>query len=156
MTVLHVEDNGITRASLARLLGVKNGRIDGHAYISTGIAAAARERLSQGTVSALVLDIGLNVKWDNRKMRQALRTLILNPEQPDHEEEPGGSAHGLALEARRHRVPCALLTNWLDYLSGEDGCSARALRDAFCAQAVFQKDETGMGECAAWVRQQLA
>jgi hypothetical protein len=156
MTVLHVEDNGITRACLAHLLGVKNGRLDGHVYIATGIVAAAQEQLSQGTVCALVLDIGLNVKWDNQYMRRALRRLIFAPEHRDPPDEPGLSAHRLALHAMIHRVPCTLLTNWPDYLNEAGEYSTSALREAFHAEAVFRKDETGICACAAWVRQQLA
>jgi hypothetical protein len=156
MAVLHVEDNAITRASLAHLVGVRNGRISGHAFIATGIVAAAMERLNQGTVIALVLDIGLNAPWDNKHMRRALHDLLVAPDRDDPAFESGLGAHRLAMLARTHNVPCALLTNWPDYLNEEDGCSERELREAFGADEVFRKDETGMTECAAWVRQHLS
>jgi hypothetical protein len=155
MTIMHVEDNGITRASLANLVGVKNGRIEGHEYIATGIVAAAAERLSQGTVRALVLDIGLNVRWDNANMHRALRDLVTGPEFHGPREDPALVSHRLAVLARDQKVPCALLTNWPDYLKEEGGLTLKVLRDAFCAEVIFRKDEAGMSECAAWVRHYL-
>ena len=155
MIILHVEDNGITRESLAHLLGVRNGRIDGHEYVSTGIVAAAEERLSRGTVRALVLDIGLNVRWDNANIHRALRNLVAAPE-PRLAGDPGLLSYRLALRARDLKVPCALLSNWPDYLKDEDGLTLEALRDTFHAEAVFRKDEAGMSACAAWVRHALA
>ena len=155
MTVLHVEDNDTTRASLAHLVGVRNGRVEGHTFISTAIVAAALERLNQGTVNALVLDVGLDPRWDNKSMHRALRNLIRAPEHHEPADERGISAHRLALLARTHGVPCALLTNWADLLSEADGYSQDALRDTFHAEAVFRKDEAGMEQCAAWVRRHL-
>jgi hypothetical protein len=155
MSVIHVEDNGITRASLANLAGVKAGRIGGHVYIATGIVAAVEERLIEGTVQALVLDLGLNARWDNRNMLRGLRRLILASGRPDPQKGRGFPAHRLALLARDHEVPCALLTNWPDYFREGDQLTTEALRKAFYAEAVFRKDETGMSACAAWVREHL-
>jgi hypothetical protein len=154
MTIMHVEDNGITRESLANLLGVRNGRIEGDEYVSTGIVAAAEERLSRGTVGALVLDIGLNARWDNANMHRALRNLVSAPE-GQLPGDPGLVSYRLARTARDQKVPCALLTNWPDYLKESEGLTLKALRDAFHAEAVFRKDEAGMSECAAWVRHYL-
>jgi hypothetical protein len=152
MLVIHVDDNGITRASLANLAGVKAGRIGGHEYIATGIAAAAEERLIEGTVRALVLDLGLDAGWDNRNMLRMLRRLILAPARPDPQEGRTPTAHRLALLARDHEVPCALLTNWLDYFQEGDELTMEALRGAFYAEAVFRKDECGISACAVWLR----
>jgi hypothetical protein len=156
MLVIHVEDNEITRASLANLAGVTAGRIGGHQYIATGIAAAVEERLIEGTVRALVLDLGLDAGWDNRNMLRMLRGLIRATRRPDPRERRTLAAHRLALLARDHEVPCALLTNWLDYFQEGDELTTEVLRDVSSAEAVFRKDESGMSACAAWVRDHLA
>src|SRR5262249_35054899 len=155
MLVIHVENCEITRASLANLAGVAAGRIGGHEYIATGLAAAAEERLNERTVGALVLDLGLDSGWDNRNMLRMLRRLILAPGPPDPSEGRTLAAHRLARIARDHGVPCALLTNWLDYFQDGDELTMEALRGAFFAEAAFRKDETGISACAVWLRDHL-
>ena len=63
-------------------------------------------------------------------------------------------AYRLARLAHSLGVPCALLTNFPEYL-GLEGQQLEVLRDAFHARAVFRKDEAGMAACASWVRQEL-
>ena len=86
MTVMHVENRDDTRSVLADLLGVKDGEVDGLAYVSTGIFGAAEVRLRSGTVRALVLDLGLNPEWDNRNLPRVLRQLALGENSLDHQD----------------------------------------------------------------------
>jgi hypothetical protein len=153
MTVMHVENQDITRDSLARLLGVKDGKLGEHRYVSTGVVGAAKRELAGGAVKVVVLDLGLNPAWDNHHMRAVLRHLALN-------EAPSGAAaageceaHVLAMLAHQHKVRCALLTNYADYTGGNPPLTHDKIAAAFHAEAVFSKDEAGQQACARWVKQ---
>jgi hypothetical protein len=153
MTVVHVEDNPITRGKLADLLGVgDDNRLEGHEYISTDIVSLPEGRLRQGTVRALVLDLSLD-QWSIRNMPRLLSRLLIEHQPPDPQDEQRFHAYRLALLAHAGDVPCALLTNWQDLLNPAKGVTLEGLRDAFHADAVFGKED--LSSCAAWVKKQL-
>lgn len=152
MSVIHVENQEITREALARLLGVKDGRMDDHPYISTGIVNAAKQQFRSGQVRVLVLDLGLNAAWDNPHMRLVLRHLALGEAIPDPSLSTACESHALALLAHQHHARCALLTNYADYTGGDPPLTHDKLAAAFHAEAVFSKDERGLQECAQWVK----
>jgi hypothetical protein len=154
MAILHVENRDDTRAVLADLLGVEDGTVEGLAHASTSVFGAAEAQLRSGSVRVLVLDLGLNPEWDNQNLPRALRQLAQAGTPLGEQDAREFYAFRLAQLAHDLGVPCALLTNFPEYL-GLEGRQLEAVRDAFHAKAVFRKDEAGMAECASWVRSEL-
>jgi hypothetical protein len=153
MSVLHVENDDITRDALVRLMEEEDVQVDRDRYIPVSVYGEAEKRLHRGGVQLLILDLGLNPTWDNRNLPRVLRRLAegLGLEPQDVENF---YAFRLARLAHDRGVPCALLTNFPEYLQ-LDGTRLDALRNAFGAQAVFKKDEAGMTACVTWVGQIL-
>jgi hypothetical protein len=155
MTVVHVENADIDRATLKDHLKVAQGRLDEREYVDTAIVADAEQRLRAGRVEVLVLDIGLNIPVDNETMPALLRRLVQFRQHPDSQAQKDCDAYRLAHLAAHRGVPCALLTNWPDYMRNDKSVTQASLRKAFGVEEVFDKDSAGFRACAAWVRQKL-
>jgi hypothetical protein len=161
MSVIHVEDNQITREALAHALGVRDWRVGGYEYVSTSVPSVAADELRRGKAHALILDIGLTpfqspdlLQWLGR---QARGDRTQEPAEPEGAQSWRPEAYRLALLAYHSKVPCALLTNWADYPDPQTGqrYPLEVLRDIFHAKAVFPKDEAGILKCADWIREML-
>ncbi|HKM57041.1 MAG TPA: hypothetical protein VJY33_26785 [Isosphaeraceae bacterium] len=153
MSVVHVENQDITRAALADLMGVEDGRIDGTKYIDTSLFGVAEGQLRKGKVQALVLDLGLNPKWDNTHLPRVLKQLAQGLDIAAQDAE-NFYAYRLALLAHERQVPCALLSNFPGML-GLDEQRSKTLLAAFHAEKIFPKTDVGVEECADWIRQIL-
>lgn len=155
MYVVHLENNEVTRAQLARLLSVHGDHLGEHQYSATEAVSDVRRRLQNDEVVAMVLDLGLNPAWDNRYLPNVLRHLALGEELAAGVHAADCVAHGLTLLAREHDVPCAVLTNYADYTGGDPPLTEEKLREAFQVRAIFHKDGDGLSMCADWVRRVL-
>ena len=154
MTVLHVEDQAITREALKQLLHATEGRLGDHDYVATGIPAAARRQLRNAEVKVLILDLNLDNDWARtNSLARLLKAAVQNPAgwQP-----PGGfQAYEIALLAKQRHVPFAVMTNYADQLGVELDRALEGLKGAFQADAAFTKDDAGLEACARWVRELL-
>src|SRR5208283_3841334 len=109
--------------------------------------------LRKGKVQALVLDLGLNPKWDNTHLPRVLKQLAQGLDIAAQDAE-NFYAYRLALLAHERQVPCALLSNFPGML-GLDEQRSKTLLAAFHAEKIFPKTDVGVEECADWIRQIL-
>lgn len=155
MYVVHLEQNPVIRQQLARLVGVEGGRLGIYQYLDTDVAWDVRRLLHANQVHLLVLDLALNPAWDNRHLLSVLRHLVIGEELPPGVRLADCTAHALCLLAFQHQVPCALLTNYLQYTGGDLRISQERIREVFHVRGVFPKSGEGIEQCARWVRQTL-
>jgi hypothetical protein len=104
-------------------------------------------------VSAFVLDLSLD-PWSHRNILRLLLRLINEKENLEAEDEAKFHAYRLALLAHHRGVPCALLTNWQDFINPEKGVTEEAMRKVFHVNAIFGKED--LTPCAAWVKKQVS
>lgn len=152
MYVVHLELSEPIRTQLARLLGVRDGKLGGFQYFETDVPADVRRVLQANSAKVLVLDLGLKPAWDNKHLPAVLRHLAMGEDLPPGIRAADCTAHALTLMAHRHHVPCAVLTNYSLYTGGDPGLTEEKIREAFRAQAIFHKDGRGLSACARWVR----
>ncbi len=155
MYVVHLELNPVIRLQLARLVGVSGGRLGEYRYLDTDQAADVRRLLHANQVALLVLDLALNPAWDNRHLLSVLRHLVVGEELPAGVRLADCTAHGLCVLAFQHQVPCALLTNYMQYTGGDFRISQQRIREVFHVRGVFAKTGGGIEQCADWIRQTL-
>jgi len=155
MIVMHVENEPIWREAFQRQLGVQGGRLGSCDYLATGFVDEAEKRLQAGSIRAMVLDIGLNVDWDNRHMIAVLRNLTLDEVLANPSHSMQCHAHRLSRLAHAQGVPAVLLTNYADYTGGDPPLTRERLQEIFQVEAVFGKDEKDMHQCATWLRRIL-
>lgn len=165
MVVMHVENQDITRKALADSLGVKDDHFQWkgqmHKLLSTALVEHARDALKKaGQVDILVLDIGLDVGWDNLHMLDTLGHLATGT--PRESGPTSCLAHELAVLGRKCKVNCALLTNYADYVGkpiaqgdAKKMLTREDLLRIFMADAIFRKSDTGVPDCATWIKGKL-
>ena len=154
MIVLHVEDLAITRKALKRLLRESEGRVGDHEYVATGIPAAAKQRLRNNEVKVMILDLNLDNDWAKaNRLPSLLKEAVQNP--AGWRPPSGFQAYEIALLAKQHQVPFAIMTNYADQLGVEVSQALQGLTKAFQANIAFTKDEAGLEACAGWVRDLL-
>jgi hypothetical protein len=155
MYVVHLEQNPVIRMQLARLVGVTEGRLGGYAYLETEEPTDVRRLLHANQVQLLVLDLALNPAWDNRHLLSVLRHLVVGEPLPAGVRLADCLSHGICVLAFQHQVPCALLTNYLQYTAGDLRISQERIREVFHVRGVFPKTGQGIEQCAQWMRRIL-
>ncbi len=153
--VVHLEHSEVIQDQFARLLGVQEGSLDEYHYMATDTPADARRQIVADRVKALVFDLGLKPKWDNKHLYPLLRHLALGEDLPAGLRAADCAAHTVALLAHRHHVPSAVLTHFASFQTGDVSINDEKLREVFHAQAIFRKDGPGLARCADWVRKTL-
>jgi|GEM_PF-2172836 len=155
MYVVHLEQNPVIRMQLARLVGVADRRLGVYPYLETDEPTDVRRLLHANQVQLLVLDLALNPAWDNRHLLPVLRHLVVGEPLPAGVRLADCLSHGICVLAFHHQVPCALLTNYLQYTSGDLRISEERIREVFHVRGVFPKTGEGIERCAQWMRRIL-